>query len=344
MSRMRWRSAWARRGGEHRARLELKILTQRLVVELVVALEGDAVDDRVFLHPHHQHRAVTGDRHVGEQAGRIQRLQAAVDRVRVVGIARRHQHVRPDRARFDTLVADHTDIRDDPAHLAARTRAARTRAAQTGARRGPAIGRRRSGGTQARSPPATPATQREHESKADLPPQSRRARTRLARQTRRTIAVLDRGGKEARSPGPVCGMERLAGRHRQPLRRPRPADQRQQGLQRRPMILAGQRQPQRQGQALAGCGRCAVSAPRSRRPRPARPRARAARCRAQAQQVGLAFDDRRHDRAGNHVPVAARLRGQVEAAPHGVPERLGGAGRQAVGDGGERQPRQAPGG
>ena len=55
------------------------------------------------------------------------------------------------------------------------------------------------------------------------------------------------------------------------------------------------------------------------------------------QQVAGAVDHRRHDGAGDHVPPAARLLQQVQAAAHRQPEGFGGAARQAIGDGGEIQ-------
>ncbi len=61
------------------ARLGLNFSRKLLVLDLLVALEGDAADHRVFDHGHDQMAAGMVDFHVLEQAGFDQRLQAVID-------------------------------------------------------------------------------------------------------------------------------------------------------------------------------------------------------------------------------------------------------------------------
>ena len=61
------------------ARLGLDFRRKLLVLDLLVALEGDAADHRVFDHGHHDAAAGLVDLHVLEQAGLDQRLQAVID-------------------------------------------------------------------------------------------------------------------------------------------------------------------------------------------------------------------------------------------------------------------------
>ena len=103
------------RRGEHGARLELHIGTQLIVRELVVALEGDAVHQRVLDHMHDQRVALAIDLHVLEQAGGVERLQAAIESVGVERVALLHQHVGQDRPGLDSLIAIHFDGRDGAA-------------------------------------------------------------------------------------------------------------------------------------------------------------------------------------------------------------------------------------
>ena len=103
---MRCRSACASGGREHGARPQLQLGAQLLVGELVVALEGDAVDDRVLDHLHHQRVATApGQADVLEQAGGVERLEAAIDPVGIERVAWLHQHVGADRPGLDTLIA-----------------------------------------------------------------------------------------------------------------------------------------------------------------------------------------------------------------------------------------------
>ena len=97
---------------EHRARLELHLRTKLVIGQLVVALEGDAVDQRVLDQTHDQRIAFAVDPHVLEQAGGVERLQAAIEPVGIERVARLHQHVGQDRPGLDSLVALDLDRRD----------------------------------------------------------------------------------------------------------------------------------------------------------------------------------------------------------------------------------------
>ena len=61
-------------------RLGLHFRRKLLVLDLLVALESNAVDHRIFDHGHHQMTAGLVDLDVLEQAGLDQRLQAVIDR------------------------------------------------------------------------------------------------------------------------------------------------------------------------------------------------------------------------------------------------------------------------
>ena len=100
---------------EHRAGTKLQLAPQLVVTQLVVALEGDAVDDGVLDHLHHQAIALTADGHVLEQASGVQRLEAAVDAVGIEAVTGLHQHVGADRSLLDALVALDLDAGDGPA-------------------------------------------------------------------------------------------------------------------------------------------------------------------------------------------------------------------------------------
>ena len=76
----------ARAGVDH-ARPELDLGLETSVVEPLVALEGDAVDDRVLDHPDDQDVALALDRDVVEQAGGEQALERVVDPLRVERVA-----------------------------------------------------------------------------------------------------------------------------------------------------------------------------------------------------------------------------------------------------------------
>ena len=123
------------RRGEHAARPLLQLRPQHIVGELVVALEGDAVDDRVLDHVHHQRVAVATQIDVREKPGRIQRLQAAIELVGIERVASLHQHVGEDRAFLDALIALDPDGRDRVLGLAS-ARARSRRACGRGLSRG----------------------------------------------------------------------------------------------------------------------------------------------------------------------------------------------------------------
>src|SRR3546814_8041896 len=61
--------------GEHHARPKLDLLLQRLVVDPVIALEGDAVDDRVLGNHHDEVVALALQAHVGKEPGGEEVLQ-----------------------------------------------------------------------------------------------------------------------------------------------------------------------------------------------------------------------------------------------------------------------------
>ena len=97
---------------EHRARLELHLGAQRLLVDLAVALEGHLVDDRVLDHGDEHARALAVDAHVGEQAGGEQRLDGLVDLAGIVGIADVELEIGAHRLRLDAPVARDLDVAD----------------------------------------------------------------------------------------------------------------------------------------------------------------------------------------------------------------------------------------
>src|SRR6185437_7995485 len=68
------------RARQRAARLGLDFSGELLVLDLLVALEGDAVDDRVFDHGDDNSPAGPADLYILEQAGFDQRLQAVIDR------------------------------------------------------------------------------------------------------------------------------------------------------------------------------------------------------------------------------------------------------------------------
>ena len=93
------------RAREDLARLRLHLVAQLVVLDLAVTLEGDAVDDRVLGDLHDQGRALHVDHDVGEKAGREQRLQRAVGRRRIVGLAFLELEIGADRLGFGADVA-----------------------------------------------------------------------------------------------------------------------------------------------------------------------------------------------------------------------------------------------
>ena len=104
---------------EHRARLELHLAPQRILVDLAVALERHLVDDRVLDHGDQHARAFAVDAHVGEQAGGEQRLDRLVDLAWVVGVADVEFQVGAHRLRLDAAIARNPDV---PDHVALRKR------------------------------------------------------------------------------------------------------------------------------------------------------------------------------------------------------------------------------
>ncbi len=103
--------------GEHRARAQLQRLLEVVFLDVVIALEADLVDQRVLVHVDDQRIAVALQAHVAEQAGRIQRAQAAIHALAAERIARLHQHVGKDRAFLDPRVARDAYARDRVALL-----------------------------------------------------------------------------------------------------------------------------------------------------------------------------------------------------------------------------------
>ena len=90
----------------------MDFLLELLVLDLVVALEGEAVDHRGFDHGHDQLAARLGDADVLEQAGGVERLQRGVDLGGIEALAGRHLEIGADGVGFDAAVAlDHDRAR-----------------------------------------------------------------------------------------------------------------------------------------------------------------------------------------------------------------------------------------
>ncbi len=98
--------------GENLARLFLHLLTQRVVAELVIALEHDAIDHWILDDLDDERVAGAAQTDVAEQAGIEQGLQRAVDAIRIERIARLDRHVRLHCFRLDTLRALDPDLGD----------------------------------------------------------------------------------------------------------------------------------------------------------------------------------------------------------------------------------------
>ena len=168
---------------------------QLIVGELVVALEGDAVDQRVLDHAHDQRVALAAEPHVLEQAGGVERLQAAIEPVGVERVARLHQHVGEDRAGLDSLIALDLDGRDGAAvaHRGACRAAAGRQAAAAQQPAAQARNRRSSGSADTRQA----AVRRGYESNASLlsgaPYQDRRGQPSGIFERRNTAAGLASG-------------------------------------------------------------------------------------------------------------------------------------------------------
>ena len=94
------------------ALLRLNFSLELLVLDLPVALEGDAVDHRILDHEDDQPPALHGGPHVLEQPGGVERLDAFVDLERIEPAAGAGPEIGADGVGFDTLVAldhDRTD-------------------------------------------------------------------------------------------------------------------------------------------------------------------------------------------------------------------------------------------
>ena len=91
------------------ARFRLHFVAQLVVLDLAVTLEGDAVDDRILGDLHDQGRALHVDHDVCEKAGPEQRLQRAIGRRRIVGLAFLELEIGADRLRFGADVALNLD-------------------------------------------------------------------------------------------------------------------------------------------------------------------------------------------------------------------------------------------
>jgi hypothetical protein len=97
-------------GLDHGARkraalLRLDFQLELVLLDLLVALECDSIDDRVFDQGHDDAAAGLADAHVLEQAGRVQRLVGVVDHLGVETAARSHPEIGADRRGFDAPIA-----------------------------------------------------------------------------------------------------------------------------------------------------------------------------------------------------------------------------------------------
>ena len=88
------------------------LISGRILSSLMplVALEDDAVDDRVLAHRDDQIAGVgAGDDDVGEQFGRVEVLQRRIERLGGIGLAGREVGVGADRLGLEALGAAHRD-------------------------------------------------------------------------------------------------------------------------------------------------------------------------------------------------------------------------------------------
>ena len=108
------------RVGKHRPRTQLQLRPQLIIAELVVPLIRNAIDDRIFNDLHHQVIAGAAEANVLEQARCIQRLQAAIDPVRIKPVAGLNQQVGPYGPFLDPLSPFHLDRLDDTSGLSGR--------------------------------------------------------------------------------------------------------------------------------------------------------------------------------------------------------------------------------
>src|SRR5215472_4769891 len=100
------------------ARPQLDLGIEILVVELLIALKGNAIDDRVLDYFDDQSIADAAQIDIGKQAGRKQRLERLVHTFIVPRVAGLDQQIGANRFRFDPLHPLNADIADrPPAHL-----------------------------------------------------------------------------------------------------------------------------------------------------------------------------------------------------------------------------------
>ena len=94
------------------AGFRLDLLLELLVLDLVVALEGEPIDHRRLHHGHDEAAARLGEADILEQAGGVKRLQRAVDLGGIETFAGRNLEVGADRVGFDPAVAFHNNGTD----------------------------------------------------------------------------------------------------------------------------------------------------------------------------------------------------------------------------------------
>jgi hypothetical protein len=87
------------------ALLRLDLGLELLVLDLLVAFESDAVDDRVFDDREDQPAALHRRANVLEQAGGVERLHAFIDLECIESAARARPEIGPDGVGFDALIA-----------------------------------------------------------------------------------------------------------------------------------------------------------------------------------------------------------------------------------------------
>ena len=97
------------RAGVDGAGLELDFGDQRVVLDLLVAFEGDPGDDRVLDHDDDDRAALAPDANILEQAGGKQGFQGFVDPRQIVRIADVESEIGTDGFRLDALIAFDAD-------------------------------------------------------------------------------------------------------------------------------------------------------------------------------------------------------------------------------------------
>ena len=95
--------------GQGRVRFGPQLAGEILFLDLLVALESHAVDDRRFCHGDDEAGPGPGDRDVFKTAGREQGLDAVVDRRRIQPAVARRMKMSADRCRIDNAIAAHDD-------------------------------------------------------------------------------------------------------------------------------------------------------------------------------------------------------------------------------------------